>query len=58
MTQKLKKAFDEVEGVQKLVSSGLTDKVVRNRPTAYRRLDLLLSHTTAQELLDQDREDR
>ncbi|MCP4656642.1 MAG: hypothetical protein GY856_14610 [bacterium] len=44
--------------MQELVRRGLTDKIVRNRPEAYQRLEPLLSHTTVQELLDQDRNDR
>ncbi len=44
--------------MQEFVRRGLTDKIVRNRPEAYQRLEPLLSRTTVQELLDQDRDDR
>ncbi len=48
----------EEDRMQELVRRGLTDKIVRNRPEAYQRLEPLLSRTTVQELLDQDRADR
>jgi len=41
--------------MQELVRRGLTDRIVRNRPEAYRRLEPLLSRTTAKKLLDQER---
>ena len=44
--------------MQELVRRGLTEKIVRNRPEAYQRLEPLLSRTTVQELLDQDRDGR
>jgi hypothetical protein len=54
----LRSPHSNEDRMQELVRRGLTDKIVRNRPEAYRRLEPLLSRTTAKELLDQERGDR
>ncbi len=46
------------EPMRQLVARGLTDRIIRNRPSSYRRLKPLLSHTTAQQLIDEERADR
>lgn len=45
-------------GLRELARRGTARQVVRNDPSLYERFNRALSRTTAQELLDQEREDR